>query len=188
MGFVTAGLGQGGNLITVGLGLTTLIIVPVGPNPIKDSTAGAYVYNKKRVKGITVKNDSGTIILQTIIAKSEIPLKLFQMLKINEEDQSRIRQEITNAFEDKTSLRAIIIRKSSVSTTIKQHFITKLANPLTIASEKFINFIEKKTKIIENKTNLSDKKTKHINPVDVLKEVEVTELLDIIKDLEDSDV
>ncbi len=42
--------------------------------------------------------------------------------------------------------------------------------------------------LIQNKTNLSGKKTKHINPVDVLKEVEVTELLDIIKNLEDSDV
>lgn len=186
MGFVTAGLGQGGNLVTVGLGLTTVIIVPL-PNPIKDSTAGAYVYHKKRKKGITTKNQSGTIILQTLIAKSEIPLKLFQLLKISDEDQSKIEKEIYRAFNDKTQLRAIIIKKSSNSTTIKQHFIKKLANPLSIASERFINFIEKKTEIIENNTKLTDEKTKHINPVDVLKEVEVTELLDIIKNLEDID-
>lgn len=188
MSFVTAGLGAG-NLITVGLGLTTAIIIPdPGPNPIKCSTAGAYVYHKKRVKGVTTKNDNGTVILQTLTVKSEMPLKMYQMMKLNGLEQSKINKKIKVMLEDPTKLGVIIIRKSSNSTSINQYFMRKSEYKTSLVGEKFINFVEKKVKIIENKTNLSGKKTKHINPADTLKEVEMTELLDILKDLEGTDV
>lgn len=191
MGFVTAGLGSGGNLVTVGLGLTTIIIV-TPPKPKYDGNAGAdtewLVYHKKRVKGLQLKNDNGTVILQTLIAKSEMPLKMLQYLKISEKDQSKIKQKLEKQLENKTDFGVLVIKKSSSSVTLKQHFIRKIEQKTGFRGERLLNFLEKQTKIKEQKRNKTDIETKHINVTDTIDNIEVAELLDILKDLEDSDV
>jgi hypothetical protein len=187
MGFVTAGLGNSGNLVTVGLGLTTIIIV----TPPDDTVQGATTYNeyhKKRVKGLHLKNDNGTVILQTLTAKSEMPLKMFQYLKISEKDQSKILQKIEKQLDNKTDFGVLVIRKSSSSVTLKQHFIRKIEQKTGFRGERLLNFLEKQTKIKEQKRNKTDTETKHINVTDTIDNIEVAELLDILKDLEDSDV
>lgn len=188
MSLLTRGLGSN-LLLTGGMGGVTVVIIKT---PQDDTVAGAStlegLYSKKRVKGITLKSEDNLVLLESITISSQSPTKLFKMLKATKSERLLITTQIELMKSDPCKFAAIVIRRPSNSLVIKEHYLRKLDSKLDVQGDRLLHFVEKQIKIKNVETKLTSKKTKHINPVDVLKEVEVTELLDILKELEDADI
>ena len=184
MGLLTYGLGDN-TLLTNGLGGATVIVVP----SVKyEGTAGAYVYHKRRVKGLNITNSSKTVLLKELTITKTSELDILSFLKLDHTNKVKVRQMLKTISDDKTHLKVGIFKNINNKLIINAKFLNKYENKTTISGKKFINFLEKKIKIKENKLNKGELTTKHINPTDVLDEIEVTEMMDIIKDMEDADV
>lgn len=171
-------------LITRGYGTQIAVVIKSYDN---DTVRGASTYNeyhKRRVKGINITSQDNTVILQTLVAKSEIPLKVFQTLKLTSGEKTSVLKKLKQKSDSKTKLRVIIIEKSSDKTVIKTSHILKTEQKSNFNGERLMNFVEKQIKIKNPGTRKHEDQTKHINVTDTLDTLEVTDLLDIIKDLE----
>ncbi len=179
-GFVTAGMT--GPLVTVGLGSeASFVFLDTRPK------GGGTMYHKKRVRGVHVDEFSKITVLRSVIVKSEIPITILDKLDIDVETRVKLLEKILKKFEHPIAdLRmTVLTRYSKTKYTIKQHYLTKTDTKTSILGDKIMKFIEKVITIKEHKTKKEEKKSHILNTEGVLSDVEITNMLDLIKKVEE---
>ena len=179
-GFVSAGLA--GQLITVGLsGQVVVIIQDRGP------PGGGTMHYKKRVRGVHVDQFSKITVLRSVIVKSEIPITILDKLDINVETRVKLLEKILKKFEHPIAdLRMTVLKRySKTKYTIKQHYLTKTDTKTSMFGDRIVKFIEKVISIKEHTTKKEAKKSHILNTEGVLTNIEITDMLNLIKKVED---
>lgn len=187
---MTNGLGDN-TLLTNGLGGAVVIIVnPDIERKALERTQGSGVgnYHKKRVKGITLHSENQTLLLKPLELSYYSITEILLFLRLDESYRLLIRKMLKKMEDNPSKIDMTVFDTFSNKLTAKQHFMHKLDGSISFKGEKFLSFVEKQITIIDKRVDKKEKETKHINPVNTIDDIEVTDLLNIIKDMEDADV
>jgi len=177
-GLVTTGMA--GQLVTVGFGGAVVVIIERGP------PGGGTMHYKKRVRGVHVDEFSKITVLRSVIVNSEIPITILDKLDIDVETKVKLLEKILKKFEHPiANLRVTVLKRySKTRYTIKQHYLTKTDTKTSIIGDKIVKFIQKVISIKEHTTKKEEKKSHILNTEGVLSDVEITNMLDLIKKVE----
>jgi len=183
--FITNGLGDN-TLLTNGLGGATVVIV----NPkLLERTQGSGVgnYHKKRVKGIELRNENTLLLIKPIEFNHWSITRILKFLKLDASNELLIRQMLKKMEDNTSKIDMTVFKSTNNKLVAKQHFMHMLDGSLSFNGEKFLSFVEKQITIVDKRLDKKDKETKHINVTDTIDNIEVAELMNIIKDMEDTD-
>lgn len=162
------------------------VVVVVNPEVIQGSGLGNY--HKKRVKGIEVRSENTLLMLKPFELTYYPITEIQKFLRLDASDEILVKKMLKKMEDNPSKIDMTVFKSINNKLVAKQNFMHKLDGSLSIQGEKFLSFVEKQITIIDKKMDKKENKTKHINPVNTINDIEVTELLDIIKDMEDADV
>ncbi len=179
-GLVTAGMA--GQLVTVGLGGTKVIIIEEAPP--KD--IGGAIYWKRRVTGLRSDQHSQIQVLRTVTSETELPITILVPISIEKDLRAKIIERVRK-WQSKTANIKVsflnITNKNSV--TIKEVYITTKEKAINMIAGRLVSLIVKAVRILEkeDKLNLQD-----LTPIDdTLSDIEKAEILKLLDELDDLD-
>ncbi len=181
-GFVTSGMGQ--NLVTVGFGGTTDIIIITPPEVSK---AGGSIHHKRTVRGITIVHSHPLKILKVRRIDTNSRLKIFRMMNEQWTAPMEFLQNVDRALSEPLEFAIFIIKNMDGVITFKSRVVKKIANPIEIKLSKYVKKISKMLEIVEKRVIKRGTDTEILNTKDLLEATEASDLIDLLKDMEDAE-
>ncbi len=182
-GFVTAGMA--GQLVTVGMGGTTVIIIEEVP-PKAEGGGIHNIYAKSRVQGLRADGWNKIQILRTVTANSEIPISILIPISITHDLRAKIIEQVMKWKDYQSHIKVTIINISNKnSVKIKETYINKSDKQVNIIVGRMVSLIDKAVRILtkESKVKIND-----VSSVEeVLDDIEKAEILKLLDDLDEVD-
>ena len=144
-GFVTAGMA--GELVTVGLGGTVVVIIEEAPIEKGGSIFGE-TYHKRRVQGIRSDQFNRIQILKPVIAEGNHPINIIIPIEIKGEHRLRIIKQVRKWVDHQARIKVtLLITKGYNKVKIKSWYVKDTENPINILIGTVINTINKAVRI-----------------------------------------
>jgi len=180
-GFVTAGMA--GQLVTVGLGGITVVIIQ------EQKPEGGGIHNihyKKRVQGLRADQWNKIQILRTVTAESEIPISILIPLSVEHDLRAKIIEQVMKWKDYQATIKVSIINISNKnSVKIKETYITKSEKQVNIIVGRVVQIIDKAIRILTKESKV--KRNDVTSVEDVLDDIEKAEILKLLEEIDELD-
>jgi len=180
-GFVTAGMA--GQLVTVGLGGETIVIIE---KPEAPRLVGGGPYFKRRVRGLRSDSQHQLHILRSVISESDLPITVLLPITLDKDLRLKILDRLKNWKDESAAIRITLINiHNKNSVTIKEAYINKAEKAVNVLAGRLVNYIDKAVTILERKHKYT--KRELVDVEDALDDIEKAEILKLLDELDELD-
>ena len=180
-GLVTAGMA--GQLVTVGFGGETIVIIE---EPERERNVGGGPYFKRRVRGLRSDSQHKLQIFRSIVSEGDIPITILVPIKLDKDLRIKLFDKLRDWKDKSASIRITVLNiHNKNSVTIKQAYIDKAEKAVNIIGGRLVSLIDKAVTVLDRKHDYS--KTDFQDVDDALYDIEKTEILKLLEELDDLD-